>query len=544
MAFQLPVFAQNSTKPIPHLEKRGMATQLIVDGKPYLVLGGELHNASTSSLDYLEPRLSKLAAMNLNTVLAAVTWDLLEPQEGKFDFTLVDGLLKQARKNKLRVVLLWFGSWKNGLSHYTPDWVKADFKRFPRVKLASGKSIESVTPFSDKALQADTRAYTALMQHIRAVDSKERTVIMIQMENEVGVLGDSRDWSAIANAALAAPVPAELLASMQKNKEELQPFLEQLWEAEGSKTTGTWREVFGRSLAADEIFMAWQYARYMNAITAAGKAEYPLPVYVNAWIIQPEDKLPGDYPSGGPQSQLHDVWRAAAPRIDILAPDIYLPDFKSITAMYHHSWNPLFIPESFADTAGSANIYYAIGHENAIGYSPFGIDGERAPVDPLKAILPRTYKLLSGMAPVLLDAQAKGTMTAVILDKTNPSQKITTGGYDIEINLRRTRYGTSTLTTGYGIIISSGPDAFILSGLNLDFTFKPATPGPPMAGLASVWEGVYSNGQWKPGRKLNGDNIMLNYVLWEEAPKNQTGSVARFEGGEPVILKVKLYRFE
>jgi len=531
-------------KPVPHLEKRGQATQLIVDGKPYLILGGELHNASTSSLDYLKPKLPKLAAMNLNTVLAAVTWDLMEPKEGRFDFTLVDGLLKQARANKLHVVLLWFGSWKNGLSHYAPDWVKADFNRFPRVKLASGKAIETITPLCTAAMDADAKAYAALMKHIKALDSKDRTVIMMQMENEVGVIGDSRDRSAMADSAFAKAVPPGLMASLQAHKAELQPKLAKLWEAAGSKTSGTWEEVFGKSPTTDEIFMAWNYARYMNAVTAAGKAQYTLPTYVNAWIVQPEDNGPGDYPAGGPQSHVHDVWRAGAPMIDMFSPDIYLPDFKGITAMYHHSWNPLFIPESFADTVGAANVYYAIGKYNAIGYSPFGIDGERAPANPFNAILPKTYKVLSGMAPVILDAQSKGNMTAVILNKDNPVEKITMGGYNIEINLRRTRYGASTLKTAYGLIISSGPDEFILSGVNLEFTFKPATPGPQTAGFASVYEGVYENGVWKPGRKLNGDNIMLSYKLANEAAVNQTGSVARFESANPEVLKVKLYRFE
>ena len=544
IAFQIQLLAQEPIKPIPHLERRGMATQLIVDGKPYLILGGELHNASTSSLDFLKPLLPRMVTMNLNTVLAAVTWDLMEPREGKFDFTLVDGLLKQARENKLRVVLLWFGSWKNGLSHYAPDWVKADYKRFPRVMLGNGKSTETITPLSEQGMQADAKAYAALMRHIRTADARERTVIMVQMENEVGVLGDSRDRSPMANTAFAGVVPQELLESLGKNKEALQPPLRKLWEAAGSRTAGTWEDVFGKGPATDEIFMAWNYARYMNAVTDAGKTQYTLPTYVNAWIVQPEDKGPGDYPAGGPQSQVHDIWRAGAPRIDIFSPDIYLPGFKDITAMYHHSWNPLFVPESFADTMGAAQAYYAIGHEYGIGYSPFGIDGERAPADPVRSILPKTYKLLSGMAATLLDAQSKGNIMAVMLNKSCPTQTITMGGYDIAINLRRTRYGSSTLTTGFGLIINAGPDEFILSGLNLDFTFTPVTAGPPMAGFASVWEGVYRNGQWRPGRKLNGDNIMLSYLLSDETSKGRTGSVARFEGDDPVILKVKLYRFQ
>ena len=542
LAICINTTVQAQNKPIPHLERRGEVTQLIVDGKPYLILGGELHNSSTSSLEYLRPILPKLVNMNLNTALAAVTWDLMEPEEGKFDFTLVDGLLKQARENKLHVVLLWFGSWKNGLSHYAPDWVKADYKRFPRVKLESGKPIETITPLSQEALKCDSRAYAALMHHIKEVDSQDRTVIMIQMENEVGVIGAPRDESALASAAFAGQVPAALMAGLQKNKSELQPPLLKLWGDAGFKTSGTWQEVFGKGPAADEAFMAWNYASYMNAVTAAGKAEYVLPTYVNAWIVQPEDRIPGDYPSGGPQSHVHDIWRVAAPNIDVFAPDIYLKDFKNITAMYHHTWNPLFVPESFADSSGAANAYYAIGHFNAIGYSPFGIDNRVA--DAVKGAIPQAYKLLSQLSPLILDAQAKGTMVGISLTADKPSQTINLGGYTLEVNLRRTRGKPSNLSLGYGIIINTAPDEFILSGYGLEVTFKPNTPGPQTAGLASVFEGEFENGVWKPGRKLNGDNIMLNYKLAEEAAVNQTGSVARFEGNSPGILKVKVYKFD
>lgn len=530
--------AQTQIK-IPHLEKKGNATQLIVDGKPFLVLGGELHNSSTSNVDYMRPLWSHLAALNLNTALSAVSWELIEPEEGKFDFTLVDSMLKGARENNLHLILLWFGSWKNGLSHYAPYWVKKDYKRFPRVMLSNGKAIENMTPLSTEALQADSRAFAALMKHLREVDSQNQTVIMMQVQNEVGVIGDSRDHSIIANTAFHKAVPKELMNELLKNKNELQQALKKLWTNAGSKTSGTWQDVFGNNKSADEAFMVWNYAQYINAIAKAGKAEYPLPMFVNAWIVQPEDKVPGDYPSGGPQSHVHDIWRAGAPQIDILAPDIYLPDFTGITALYHHSWNPLFVPESFADSTGASNAFYAIGHYKAIGYSPFGIDRYTT-----NNAISKAYKVLSGWAPQIVEAQSKGNIDAVSLNKNDSVKKINLGGYHLEISMRRPRRGREIPQIGYALVINSGQDEYTIAGYNVEISFAPSTPGPRIAGLADVWEGTYENGEWKAGRKLNGDNIMRSYRLADEAAKDQTGTVARFEGTDPEILKVKLYRFE
>lgn len=535
-------FAQDKNA-IPHLEKRGEATQLIVDGNPYLILGGELHNSSTSSLEYLQPILPKMSALNLNTVLAAVTWDLMEPKEGKYDFTLVDGLLKQARQSNLRLIVLWFGTWKNGLSHYTPDWMKEDYKRFPRVKLGDGSPTETISPLSKEARDLDAKAFAALMKHLKETD-KEKTVIMVQVENEIGVIGAPRDYSTLANSEFAKEVPQELLKNLKQNQNELQPLLKQKMKDAAQINSGTWSQVFGAGHDAEEIFMAYQYASYLEAVAAAGKAQYNLPMFVNAWVVQPEDKTPGDYPSGGPQAHNHDIYRFTAPHIDMFSPDIYLPNFKEITSYYKHDWNPLFIPESFSDATGAASAFYTVGFYKGLGYSPFGIDGILGVPDGKNEHLSKAYAVLSGLSSEILKAQASGAITGVYLTASEPKQVVTLGGYQIEVALRRTREEASKLKMGYAVIINSGTDEFILSGANLQFTFLPNQPGPKTAGLASVFEGKFVNGKWVAGRKLNGDNIMLNYRLADEARGHQTGTVARFESADPETLKVKLYRFD
>ena len=235
---------------------------------------------------------------------------------------------------------------------------------------------------------------------------------------------------------------------LQKHKDSLLPEFRKIWDAAGFKTSGTWEEVFGTGAKADEIFMGWNYARYINGVVEAGKKEYSIPMFVNAWIVQPEDKGPGDYPSGGPQNHMHDIWRAGAPLVDLLCPDIYLPDFTGISARYSRSGNTLFVPESAAGARGAANAFYAIGQHSAIGYSPFGIDelqrvtafGRAATRPPppadLEALpLPVAYPTLAQLAPLILEHQAKGTIAAAWLNRDNPVSEIKLGGYTLNVSL-------------------------------------------------------------------------------------------------------------
>lgn len=484
----------------PHLEKQGTATQMIVEGKPFLMIGGELRNSSSSSRAYMQKLWPRLAALPLNTVLTPLAWDLIEPVEGKYDFTLVDGLLADARKEKLHLVFLWMASWKNGMSSYLPMWVKQDCQRFPRVPDKDGNSRELLTTLSDANRDADARAFAALMRHLREVDGKIHTVLMMQVENEVGILNDSRDRSAAANQAFAGPVPAALLDYLQQHKEALIPEFRKIWETAGGKTTGTWTEVFGPEQGTDEIFMAWNYSRYVGRVAAAGKAEYAIPMYANCWLSQPYFPTPGTYPSGGPLAYLVDVWRAGAPAIDLLAPDLYGPNFEEWCEKYPRSGNPFFIPETESDAHAAWAVFYAIGRHDAMGFSPFGIDGA---LDRNGPELGRSYTVLQQLAPVILAHQGRGEMSGFRLTKEHPSVTTTLGGYELEISLDSI-FG-HTAEQGYGLIIATGPDEFVGAGTGFMVKFKPVTPGLPLAGFGGVVEGTYQDGIWIPGRHLNGD---------------------------------------
>jgi len=492
-----------------------------------MVLGGELHNSTSSNSEYMDPILDKLSADHLNTVLAAVGWDMVEPEEGKFDFSLVDGVIQAARRHNMRLVLLWFGSWKNGVSTYPPTWVKTDLKRFPRAQNRDGKSLEILSTFSDANRDADARAFAALMRHVRVVDSDTHTVVMIQVENEVGVLTESRDQSAAANDAFQRPVPKELIDRLEKNKDVLIPGFRKLWEAGGFKTSGNWEDIFGPGDTTDEIFMAWNYARYVGRVAEAGKAEYPLPMYVNTWLATWQEAAPmraGDYPSGGPMPHMLDVWKAGAPQIDILSPDVY-GFFDERCIEYHRSWNPLLIPEMGRDMRSAVEVFKAIGREDAIGFSPFGLESVPNFADELG----KSYEILSQIAPVILENQGKHAVGGVVLDKNHATQKLQVGDYTLDVGIAH-HYTFPTPDFPAGIFIQLGPDEYLMAGRGLTVAFTPNTPGPPIAGLARVDEGVFVSGKWVAGRRLNGDEIL-------------SGKGLRLRGDYYVIQHVKLYRY-
>lgn len=524
-------FAQSA----PHLEKRGETTQLIVDGKPYLILGAEIHNSSSSSLDYMETEWPRLAAMGLNTVLTPVSWELVEPTEGKYDFTLVDGLLEQARKQHLRIVFLWLASWKNGMSSYQPVWVKQDAKRFPRV-VEDGRPVNILSTFGAATLDADERAFTALMQHLREADAHDHTVLMMQVENEVGVLGSARDQSEVANRAFAGAVPTELLKYLDQHHATLNTDLRTLWEQHGAKTSGTWTEVFGDTPRTDEIFMAWHYAKYVQAVAAKGKAAYDLPMYVNCWLGG-VDAAPGTYPSGGPQPRVIDVWKSAGTAIDIYAPDLYSPDVYGWARRFHRADNPLFLPETRDGEAGAANVFYILGEHAAIGFSPFGIDNWATPATGEQAekekngedALRASYNAIASVAPMLLEAQSKGDVHGFVLDHERRSLVFVMQGYDVEVSLDEI-FGNHA-ENGFGMILTAGPNAFLGVGKGFRVHFTPRDPNAQRVGIGTIDEGRYDKGSWVPGRRLNGD-------------ENDQGEYWRFDPRDVKTEKVTLYRFE
>jgi hypothetical protein len=495
----------------PKLVRHGQAVQLEAQGKPFLMLGGELSNSAASSAAHMAPVWPKLRGINLNTVLTPVSWQLIEPTEGHFDFSSVDALLASARRNDLKLVILWFGAWKNSMSSYAPSWVRRDQPRFPRAMLPDGSGEEILSAFSPAVLEADRRAFTALLQHLKIVDAQAQTVLMVQVENEIGMLPAARDHGPLANSAFAAPVPPELTAYLAANRAALLPSLRERWEANGARTSGTWEQVFGAGPATEEIFTAWYYARYVEALTQAGERINPLPMYVNVALNRP-GKAPGEYPSGGPLPHLIDVWKAGAPSIDLLAPDIYFPNFTDIIARYDRPDNALFIPESGRVSTNEliADAFFAIGEHKAMGFSPFDVDNftpEQA--GPVR----QGYELLNALIPLILKVQATGRIRAakapVAYDRKvdDRPQTLDLGGYRFTVAFidpfspREQQRPQEHVA----MIIQTGPEDYLIAGKGAVLTFAPIGAGPPIAGIDEAWEKVLQGGSLFRRRLLNGD---------------------------------------
>jgi beta-galactosidase GanA len=479
------VISAAAQRGIPHLRAHGSAIQLVVDGSPFLVLGGELGNSTASSTESLADVWAGLVAMGLNTVLLPVYWELLEPEEGRFDFTLVDAALAGAREHGLRLVLLWFGSWKNSMSTYVPAWVKNNRARFPYAERTDGRRVEILSALGEENVQADARAFATLMRHLAEVDGRERTVILVQVENEVGMLDEAADRGAAARRAFAESVPEVLLAG---------------------RPPGSWADVYGEGAAADEAFTAHHLARYVERVAAAGKAEYPLPMFVNA-ALNREGRAPGEYPSGGPLPHLFDVWRAAAPSIDFLAPDIYFPNVAHWCEAYARPENPLFIPEIANGPSVAREVFFAVGRYGAIGFSPFAVD--TMPQDSAAA-LRASYGVLRGLSPLLLESQGRGRMEGVLVDGERPSVEIRLG--DVVVTVRHdytfewsgpARHVEPWPKAG-ALLVAMGPRELFVAGDGVIATFAEAGRDGPL-GLLCVEEGRFVEGRWVAGRRWNGD---------------------------------------
>jgi beta-galactosidase GanA len=522
----------------PRIEKQGDAFRLVVRGKPMLMLAGELGNSSASSEAYMAPHWARLRAMHLNTVLAPVSWELIEPREGQFDWSSVDMLIRQARAADLHLVFLWFGAWKNSMSTYVPGWVKRDQARFPRAALPNGQSVEILSAFSPDNLHADAKAYAALVAHIKAVDGERNTVLMVQVENEMGMLPVARDYGPLAEAAFRQPVPSALIDYMVTHRDSLRPPLRRAWEEHGARTAGDWETLFGPGDATAEIFTAWSYARYADAVAAAGQQAYPLPMYANI-AFNRVGKAPGEYPSGGPLPHLIDVWKAGAPHLDMLAPDVYFPSFVDLTTTYRRADNPLFIPEANNATTPEvgANAFFAFGSLATMGYSPFSI--ESIDEDPDNRV-GQAYAVLEQLTPALLANEGLGRVIGMkprvledgtVLSAANVQQL---GGYEFTTTYVDSPTGKPDAQAAArgGLIIQTGTDEFLVAGTGIIVTFRPIGAGPALAGIDSAWEGTFdAAGRWTAGRLLNGD-------------QTHQGRHVQLEAGRFQIQKVRLYRYQ
>ena len=532
--------AQVQERPIPRIVKKDGRFALFVDDAPYLMLGAQVHNSSTwpNMLPKVWPAMEYL---NVNTVEMPIYWEQFEPRQGQYDYTTIDTVLEQARQHHLRLVLLWFGTWKNGSQHYMPEWMKLAPDHYPHMVDKNGQAVDSPSPFAAASLEADKTAFTAFMRHLKSADP-ERTVIMVQVENEAGTWGTLRDYSSTAQKLFEASVPPEVLTAMQLKTTSPSP---------------NWQEAFGPE--AEVCFHAWSVAKYVGQVAAAGKAVYPLPLYANAALRDPlKPGAPGSYESGGPTDNVLAIWKVAAPALDILAPDIYQNDpaaYLRVLELYRRDDNPLFVPE----TGGVVNarfFFSALGLQT-IGFSPFGMDysrghdtspGSRQPDEFLAWAM--NYRLIGPMQREVAELNFEGKLKAVAEVAPKVTETLPFGDWNAVVSYGATRSGQAigdAEPMGRALVARLSDNQFLVTGFFCRVDFRPAgtdqqrksqhvidgTGQIPSALIDGKWqhrqflrveEGTYENGVFNFVRIWNGDETDwgLNF------------------GSEPVVLRVSV----
>ena len=511
-----------------------------VNGKPFFPLGAQSCNSSGYNDKHSETAFKAIQILHGNTLEIPVYWNQCEPKEGKYDFASVDGLITSARKYGIKLILLWFATWKNGNMDYAPAWVKTSPKRFKRVISQTGNEIWNLSSHCKENLEADKNAYAALCQHLKTKDSKEQTVIGIQIQNESGILGSDRDYGTDGQAVFNSNVPAKLVTAMKKTGKG---YVFETWQKAGGKTAGTWPELFGWE--AGEFMTAWGIATYIDNMAAAGKKNYDIPMYINVWLMgQGWWPIPGEaYPSGGAVTKVLDIYKWFTPHVDMISPDAHVAEsknYEAVCAAYAREDNPFFMPETgSAGNAHAWNMFRAIADYNSLGDFFFGVErilAQDGSVRPENQIVVDSVRCTAAVIPLLLKYQGTRKIHAVVQEDLSMSVLMDFEGYSgvVEFGDRRGGYNgkdwkhpsndvpkAPSYNRGRGLIIQTGKNEFYLVGANYRLFLRPKSAvenlhprlaiadfAPKMPGwnMISIDEGHFDrNGEFVIDQSRNGD---------------------------------------
>lgn len=496
-------------KSIPQIREINGIPTLYVHEKPFIALAGQTHNSAGASAEHMKKHVwNNIRGLNVNTIITPVYWELIEQVEGVYDFSLVDDIIKQAREANNYLIFLWFGLWKNGGSIYIPAWMKGNKKYF-LVEKRTGGYINTISPLCEEAVEKDMLAFSALMRHIREVDNLENTVIMMQVENEIGLLGTDLDCSPAAKKAYKDAIPQVL--------------------GDEYNVKGTWEEAFGKD--AGEYFMAYYFALAVEKIASAGIKEYPLPCFVNVWLKQ-FPWYPGSYPSGGAVVEVQRIWKVVAPSIFTYAPDIHLAYVADVLDQYAATGNALIVPETRNNAQSASYALYALGHHSAVCYAPFAIEDLRASADAeggisaemLKELnideaafkngdrgkcISEVYKVIDELTSLLIKYRGTGHIKGFA--RHNEQERgalLSFEDYDAIITYKTS--GEEDPISA-GVIIELEKNKFIVAALMCHIHFREKPYDDNTAALVSKSEGCFEKGEFKPLRVHNGDERPLHF---------------------------------
>ena len=510
-----------------------------VNGKPFFPIGGQACNSSGYNENESEAAFKIIKLLHGNTLEIPIYWEQVEPQEGKFDFSAVDALLVSARRYEVKLILLWFASWKNGNMDYVPAWVKTNRKRFKRVISKNGDDVWDLSSHCKVNLEADKEAFITLCQHLKDKDGIDQTVIGLQIENESGILGSDRDYGPEAQAEYDSPVPAKLVTAMKKADKGR---VYEIWQQSGGKKSGSWPEMFG--WPAGELMTAWSIANYIDNIAAAAKQVYDIPMYINVWLMDHHGwvRAGESYPSGGAVSKVLDIYKWFTPHLDCIAPDNYQMDshdFAEVCVAYARDDNPFFMPE----TIGDANMFRAIADYNCIGNMFFGVEFVLAPDGSIRPDSQNTIDCIrctAAISPLLLKYQGTGKIHAFVQDDNQAMREKELDGFSLLVEYGdkrplwagkdwRHRAGSflpiTPITRGkpaYGLIVQANKNEFYMVGANCRFYLRPQQTMAMMQTQVSIGEGIAQNfanwvsvdeghfdknGEFVADRRRNGDEV-------------------------------------
>lgn len=503
---------------------------LLVDGEPYLMLCAQANNSSNSEASLAEV-WAAVEALNANTLQIPVAWEQVEVSEGQFDFSFVDTLLAEARERDVRLAPLWFGAFKNTSPSYAPPWVKLDNDRFPRMVRPDGDNHYALSPLSRELFEAEKRAFSAFMQHLRSVDP-QHTVILVQVDNEVGVYGLVRDFSKMAAERFDAAVPVEVAAV-------------------GGRS-GSWEEVFGSN--ADEYFMAHAFASYVGGLAEAGRAVLDVPMYTNAALRHPTaPQKPGQYASGGPTHNVLDIWKASAPALAMLTPDIYLSkseDYFAVLAQYQRPDNALFVSET-GRRASYPRYFFEVLGRGGIGFAPFGVD--RAPYvshpDGVKGVhadalddFASNYALIAGAARQWAQLAFENGIYGAARADDNAPRVLDLGRWRGTVSFDEWPFGyrkwfppdaeglkdPSDFHNAGVLVARLSDSSFLVTGHNarIEFAVDPKEQPGQTALIVSADEVVFEQGNWVTRRRWNGDqtDYGLNFTELNQTVRVELGA--------------------